>query len=235
MRKTDILRQLQDADTRIDSARTAISILESQLGIRDALAAREAEIEQARGELRVLEGQQRDLELQAEDRRAKIATDEGKLYGGKVTSPKELTSLTEEVAQDRRQLSGIEDRLLVILEQVEEITGRITQLEAVHQRELATWRTEQGSATEKLQVAQATLEATEGQRARIASQVPPADLVQYETIRRQKNGTAVAIVQQRTCQSCRVGLTPNQEQRARIGAEIVTCNSCGRILFVALN
>ena len=78
------------------------------------------------------------------------------------------------------------------------------------------------------------LAALETKRVKAAAQVPPADLVTYETIRRQKGGTAVAIVQQRTCQSCRVGLTPSQEQRARIGNDPVLCHSCGRILYVPL-
>jgi len=108
MRKTDILRQLQDADSRIDATRTTIETLEGQLGQRDALVAREAEIEGLRKELHAIEAQQRDLDLQADDRRTKIAADEGKLYGGKVTNSKELESLQQEVSQDKRQLSAID-------------------------------------------------------------------------------------------------------------------------------
>ncbi len=88
----------------------------------------------------------------------------------------------------------------------------------------------------KAQISDTTtaLQRLTGERARVATLVSPQDQATYESLRRQKGGTAVAVVSQRTCQACRVGLTPSQEQRARLGAEIVTCNSCGRILYVPL-
>ncbi len=235
MRKIDLFRQLQEADSRIDSTRAEIERLQSQLGGRSALAAQEAELAQLRAELHTLEGQQKDLELQAEDRRTKIAADEGKLYSGRVTNPKELQSLSDEVAQDRRQLGTVEDQLLAILERSEELSSRVAQADSAHKKEKSAWDTEQASMRSKLDEAQGGLSSMEAKRTQAASQFPPADLVTYETLRRQKGGTAVANVHQRTCQACRVGLTPSQEQRARIGAEPVLCHSCGRILFVALS
>jgi uncharacterized protein len=234
MRKVDTLRQLQDADSRIDATRTAISALEAQIGERSALAAREVEIETVQKELHALESEQRDLELQADERRSKIKKDEDKLYGGRVTNSKELQSLQEEVAQDKRQLGTVEDKLLAILERTEELGSRLAELKSAHEREVAAWNTEQASAIDKLQRAQAQQASAEGERTKIAGQLAAADLSTYETIRRQKGGMAVAQVQQRTCQACRVSLTPNQEQRSRIGQEIQLCHSCGRILFVAL-
>jgi uncharacterized protein len=235
MRKVDTLRQLQDADSRIDATRAAISTLEGQIGEKSALEAREAEIQALQKELHALEADQRDLELQADERRTKIKKDEDKLYGGKVTNPKELDSLQHEVAQDKRQLGAVEDKLLEILERTEELGGHLKELRAAHERALAAWTAEQSSAVDKLQQAQVQQAAAEAKRKEVASQLPASDLSTYETIRRQKGGVAVAAVQQRTCQSCRVGLTPNQEQRARIGQEIQLCHSCGRILFVALS
>jgi predicted nucleic acid-binding Zn-ribbon protein len=178
--------------------------------------------------------QQRDLEMDADGKRSKIAADEGKLYGGRVSNPKELQSLTEEVAQDKRQLSTVEDKLLEILEQVEELSGQLAASESALAAELKTWNETQESARQKLVEAQAALSTLEGRRKDTAAQIAGSDISTYETIRRQKGGMAVAPVQQRTCQACRVGLTANQEQRARIGAEIILCHSCGRILFVPL-
>ncbi|HZT08982.1 MAG TPA: C4-type zinc ribbon domain-containing protein [Chloroflexota bacterium] len=235
MRKIDLLRQLQDLDSRLEATRTAIAQLGHQIGDRSALAGREAERARLRDAVRDAEAQQRDLELQAEDRRVKIASDEAKLYGGRVTNPKELQSLSDEVAQDRRQLSAVEDQLLLLLERIDELTTKLAEEDSAYERELAAWNASQQSARDALDTAQSNLGALEQQRTSAASQVAPADLTTYETIRRQKGGTAVAQVQQRTCQACRVALTPSQEQRARIGNDLVLCNSCGRILFVPLS
>jgi hypothetical protein len=235
MRTIDSLRQLQDLDTRTDTARATITQLTTQIGDRQALDQHEREVAGVRNELQALDTQQRDLELQADERRGKIRSDEGKLYGGRVTSPKELTSLTEEVAQDKRQLSGIEDRILEVLEQIEEVKEQLAGLEVSLARESRAWSANQDTARARLADAQSGLAGAETQRNTLVATLPAQIRSTYETLRRQKGGLAVAPVHQRTCQACRVGLTPAQEQRARIGNEIVTCNSCGRILYVPIS
>lgn len=234
MRKVDLLHQLQDVDSRLDSARALITRLSAEIGNRVALTAREAELAAAQKELRELEARQRDLELQAEDRRAKIAADEGKLYSGRVTNPKELGSLSDEVAQDKRQLNAVEDKLLDVIERVEETTARARSLEASLAAETREWTAAQDLARSRIAEAERTIDTLNAQKASAASKLSPSDISTYETLRRQKNGLAVAQVQQRTCQACRVSLTPVLEQRARIGTDLIPCHSCGRILFVAL-
>lgn len=235
MRKIDLLRQLQDTDLRIESSRATVPRLKAEIGDRRGLEAREAEIRQVRSEAHALQAEQRDLELHAEARGNKIAADERKLYGGRVTNPKELASLQDQVAQDRRQLSTVEDKLLEILERADVVARRLANLERALAQESAVWEVAQQTARTRQRETEAALVGLEAQRTQMASQAGPQEVSTYETLRGQKGGTAVALVQQRTCQSCRVGLTPAQEQRARIGADLVTCHSCGRLLFVPLS
>jgi len=234
MRKVDALRQLQEIDARIDSSRTVLAQLGGEIGDRRALDEREAEVAPAHAALHPLQAQQRDLELQAEDRRTKIASDEAKLYGGRVTNPKELQSLTEEVAQDRRQLDNVEYKLLEILERSDEAAARIASLEAALGQATQQWNSRQEAARTKHQETESLLQTLEQRRSAAWDEIDPESRSTYTTLRRQKGGTAVATVHQRTCQSCRVSLTPAQEQRARIGTDLVTCHSCGRVLYVPL-
>ena len=235
MRKIDLLRQLQDADSRIDSARTLIARLSSNLGNRQILDEKQAEAASAHQELRGLEAQQRDLELQADDRRAKISADEGKLYSGRVTNPKELASLADEVTQDKRQLSSVEDKLIDIMDRLEETSRRSSGLDGALAAATQAWSQEQDAARAKINESERAIATLEALRISTTSKLIASDVSAYETLRRQKNGLAVAQVHQRTCQACRVTLTPVLEQRARIGAELVLCHSCGRLLFVALS
>jgi predicted nucleic acid-binding Zn-ribbon protein len=234
VRKVDVLWQLQEIDRQLDAARAAQARLKSELGERSALTKLEAELKGMQDHRRELETQQRDLELLADERRGKIEADEGKLYGGRITNPKELSSLQDEVAQDKRQLGTVEDKLLEIMEQIEESIAQIAELEARLRRESEAWEVLQGRSRTQLSEAEAALTRLAGERSTVTTQLAPTEQSTYETLRRQKGGMAVAQVHQRTCQACRVGLTPSQEQRARQGHEIVTCNSCGRILFVPL-
>jgi len=234
VRKVDLLHQIQDVDSRLDAARTAVAQLQAEIGERSAIARREAELAVVQRQLHGLQGQQRDLDLQADEKRAKIKVDEAKLYGGRVTSPKELQSLTDEVAQDRRQLSSIEDQLLELYDRLDELTKQASALEATLARETAAWKARQQELTSRLAENESALVALQTRRESSVATLDPAARSTYESLRRQKGGVAVATVHQRTCQACRVGLTASQEQRARIGNELATCNSCGRILFVAL-
>jgi uncharacterized protein len=234
LRKVDLLHQLQDADSRIDSARAAVARLEAELADAGTLAQRAADVTQVKDELHRLETQQRDLELKAETHRSKIASDEGKLYGGRITNPKELESLQSEVAQDRRQLSSVEDQILELLDLSEEKTRQLNDLESLLAQETQSHRARHEAARSQLQQTQDALQSLTAQREATFGQIDGSTRPTYEALRRQKGGLAVATVQQRTCQACRVALTPAQEQRARIGNDIVTCNSCGRILFVPL-
>jgi predicted nucleic acid-binding Zn-ribbon protein len=234
LRKIDVLHQLQDYDSRIDGARAAVARLETEIADPGTIAQLAADVERTKGELHQLETQQRDLELQADTHRGKIASDEGKLYGGRISNPKELSSLQDEVAQDRRQLSTIEDRILELLDRIDEKTRQLNEMESVLARETQSLTARHDGARSQLQQTQGALQTLTTQRDSVYAQVDAALRPTYETLRRQKGGLAVATVQQRTCQACRVSLTPAQEQRARIGNEIVMCHSCGRILFVPL-
>ena len=234
MRKIDLLHQLQEIDSQADAIRPQIASLEHDIGNRQALDARAREIEVTRAEVRAIEAQQRDLELQAEAHRAKIAADEGKLYGGRVSNPKELASLADEVAQDKHQLSTVEDKLLAILDQLDEVASRLAASERSAAREQQEWEASQAQMRLRLGTARESIAALDSRRATAAAAVDPASRSTYETLRRQKGGLAIATVRQRTCLGCRVTLTASQEQRARIGNELITCHSCGRIHFVPL-
>jgi len=234
MRKIDLLLKLQETDAEADAARTVMERLAAELGDRSALSVREAELSAVRAELHRQEAEQRDLELQADERRNKIAADEGKLYGGRVTNPKELASLQEEVQQDKRQLSSVEDRLLEVLDQVETSTARVAELERTLAQETQAWEAAQKSAASQVEESQGKVNRLDAERQTILAQMAAPDQATYSSLRRSK-GAAVARVHQRTCQACRVSLTPALEQRARIGNDLVACHSCGRLLYVPLN
>lgn len=234
MRTVDLLKQLQDIDTQTEAAEGMLPRLQREIGDRGPLADREAELGRAQRELRALETQQRDLELDADRLRAKIAADEAKLYGGRVTNPRELTSLSDEVAQDRRQLSPVEDRLLDVFDRTDRVSARITELKTALVRETEVWSARQEVARAQQRESEAAVASLQDQRTALLEQVDPRARATYESLRHHKGGLAVAQVNQRTCQACRVALTPAQEQRARMGADLVTCHSCGRILYVRL-
>lgn len=235
MRTIDLLHELQDVDTQLEGARVSLAQIRLQLGERSVLDVLGRELTTAREELHRIDAAQRDLELEADSLRTKIADEEKRLYGGRITNPKELGSLSEEIAQEKRRLNGIEDKILALLEDGEAVGATVAKLEATLAQQTESWNVSQGQARRRVQDLEGNLEAYSARREALAAQVDHTARALYDNLRRQKGGVAIAQVLQRTCQACRVGLTPALEQRARIGTDLVPCHSCGRILYIPIS
>lgn len=230
MKPSELLLDLQQIDTESDVNDTRIANIRHDLNDRAEITAIESELAVANHTLSGIESDQKDLELQVEQLRTKLQTEEGKLYGGKVSNSKELTDLTHEVDQTKRQIAQRDERLMEIMEHAEaarstrdELSGALTQTVAARQlsdRELKT----EGRA---LVARQAELkEQREAQRALVT----PQQLAQYDRLRVTKGGVAAVRIIQRICQGCRVTLPTTEEHRARMSETLVMCSSCGRIV-----
>ena len=230
MRKIEVLRDLQAVDTARDQAQTRLAQIRHQWGRREQLDAALAVEQEAAAKLRHWETEQQDLELEIGKMRTKLKADTDKLYSGR-GSPRELQDLSHEVDQDNRLVSDREDHLLAVFDEVDaaqksaqEATARRDEIEAAYKREQE--RLAAGRREVEAEIARLT-----AQREQIAAQGDAVSLRQYESLRRSKGGQAVVAVQQRTCQGCRITLPSSEEQKARTSDDLVTCNSCGRILY----
>jgi hypothetical protein len=65
----------------------------------------------------------------------------------------------------------------------------------------------------------------------ILSHIDPAHLQLYERLRQQKQGNAVAKIEQGRCQGCKITIPVSELSQARAG-ELVQCGSCSRVLCV---
>jgi len=226
------LYELQEVDLEIDAKREALSLVESRLGESEALA--EARISLARDEEHLAELQrgQRLGEWEVEDLHAKTALLEGKLYGGSVKSPKELASLQEQVGNLNRRRMAQEDKVLDIMTEVEALQKSLTTRTGEVERIEESWREEQASLSREGAQLSDALATLDRKRKDTISRIDEASLELYQSLRKKRQGRAVAKVEQGMCQGCRIVLPMNELQRARIGQELVQCSSCERILYV---
>jgi predicted nucleic acid-binding Zn-ribbon protein len=234
MRKVELLHDLQVVDSALDQARARLARIAQQWGRREAVEAAAAARDAAQRELRRRQAEQRDLELEIEKLRGKIKADTDKLYSGRVTNPRELADLAREVEQEQRRLSDREDRLLLLFDEVEAAQAAAQQAAAAYAETEAAWQREQAELATARRELEAEIARLTARREAIVAQVDTASLRLYENLRRTRGGLAVVPVQQRTCQGCRITLPSGEEQRARTSPDLVTCGSCGRILYVAV-
>ena len=90
---------------------------------------------------------------------------------------------------------------------------------------------EKGVARERTAADETAAAALRKERAELAGSVAPAVRQLYERIRKGRRGVAVAEAVDGRCSACNLTLRPQLSQDLKRGEEIVSCESCQRILY----
>ena len=231
------LLELQRHDSAVDRLRARrgslpedarLAELASGLAAVDQLAA------ERRGSLATLQRDQTRLEDEIDMLTRKARSEEDRAASGKVTSPKELTAIQEEVASLKRRQVALEDDLLERMEQRETLEAELVELDG--RRETIT--AEQGEVTRARDAILVEIDqdlATEEAAAdAVAPRVGGELRALYEQIRRRQGGVGVAALVSDTCQGCRVSISPVELAAIRKlpPEEVKRCENCRRILVV---
>ncbi len=229
MAVTKQLYDLELLDSEIEREEKAFADNTAKIGDRRLLDAAALQLDGLKKDLAELKTQHRLAEAEVDDLLAKINADETKLYSGKVTSPKELTSLQQEINLEKARGDELENKALAIIDRVEAAETKVNRGIASFEKIEADWNADQQRMKAENEQLTASLGQLRRQRADLVAQLDGETLQLYERIRQQKR-PAVSRVEQGICQSCRVAPSGSALQRARSG-QPVQCH-CGRILYV---
>lgn len=226
------LFRLQQIDTILDKGQIRILEIDKQLADDLEIRLSQGKLERAQRNKYEAEKNLRLAEENVKEQRIKIERSQAALYGGKVINPKELQDLQHESEALKRFLVTLEDQQLEAMLALDEAES---QFSAAEKTQADT--EDQVAAQKKLLAAEKSelihdLEVNEAEREAAASNIDDYDLRQYEKLRKQKNGIAVARVVDKTCAACGSTLTATTFSSAKVPTKITRCNSCGRILYV---
>lgn len=225
------LFQIQQMDTRIAEVEKAVVRLRGDDGHLARYAAFEAECQELEGAQKRQKKELRELELEDATLRDRAKALSAKLYGGRITNPKELQTFEEELQHVKARIDAVEEDILTRMEAVEsgdtDLADRCAQLETARkQRDLR-----QGDLDAEGRRLVTELKGLREQRGKLAAEADPTTLKRYDDLRIKKNGLAVVRIVQSACDGCRMHLTDMKVQQAR-SETVTTCGTCGRILFV---
>ncbi len=233
MNKAKQLYELQEVDLEIQLRTEALAQVKSQLGKDDDLVAARSACDAVKKRLADLEHQQKTEEWELSELGAKIAVVEKKLFGGSVKNPKELMAFQQDLEILKTQRSEREDKLLILMMDVESSQQDASLKKSDFEKIDREWRENQQKLLQQQTELETELAALEQKRNLVAGQIDSDSLGLYEEVRRVKQGQAVAKVMQGRCQGCRISLPVSDQQRARMGQELVRCSNCGRILYLS--
>ena len=224
---------LQNLDTTIRK------LEKSQQATPERRAEIEKEFDQRAFEIRALETRRDEakhtrarLENEVVEQRGRVERAERNLMSSK--KPDEYTAAIREADAARKQISALETQILEQMEQLEqadaslkERADEIASLKTDREARLKAFDEETSTIAERLVTARK-------EREEVFANLPKAMSALYSRIgARIRDGVAVAEARNRSCSACFMSLRPQVMAEVRRGEEIITCDNCGRILFVA--
>ena len=228
----ELLVRLQAVDRDWDEKERLYRSVKQQLSGRSDLARRRSAQSRLSGELSVTNSKLRDGELQLESLQERAKKVEAELYGGRVRSPKELDNLRKEGEHLRRRISQLEDRVLLGLTRADELEEAARKGEEELRGFEVRWNQEQQSLAEQYEALRTSLVEIRERREELRSQLGRGELGLYDELRTRKAGMALSPMRDRICQTCRVTVPTHKAQMVESRGAIVTCEGCGRILYL---
>jgi predicted nucleic acid-binding Zn-ribbon protein len=235
MSRWEPLLLVQQHDTHADQLEHRAQHLpqRAQLAVHEAAVAdldrRLGDVDGRRGEL--TRSQQRfEDEIASLNERSNQA--EKRLYSGSVGNPRELQALQDDVASIRRRISQVEDDELEVMELLEPVEANRSELLAERERLEDEGMKLRASLAEVESEIESELATVRAERAEAASVVDDEQWAQYDRLRAQLGGVAIARLVGATCQGCHLALPAAEVDRIRHLSpdEAVNCEECGRLL-----
>ena len=231
MNRSHLLYRLQTIDLEIGHGNRRLEEVEAGLGESEELRQAQRALQKAEDKLNHWRTTLRDLELETKSLTAKITSVEERLYSGRVTNPKELANLQNEVSYLKRRRGELEDRQIEAMVEVEEHEAEVDSKKASLAQIEAEWSHTQKRLTGERSELKERLAHLTKERVNLERTIGAEDLALYGELCSRKGGQAVALLKGGVCQTCRVTLPTSQVQQARSGDSLSFCSSCQRILY----
>jgi hypothetical protein len=218
-------RQLTVLERRLTLIPTRVKELDDDVGkLRAMLAAERAKCDDSREFQRNQEEQLREEEEMLRNSRAKL---------GQVKNPRELNAIQREIDATRRMSSARSEEIEKIKGGVAEAEARIAALS----NSFESFQAQAAAEKERLLAQQHKLESRLGKlrsgRSDLTQQIDRELLRTYDRIRGRVGGIAFVAAVEGQCAACKMHVPHQVYVALRKGQEVLTCESCGRLLYWA--
>ena len=225
------LFQLQEIDTAIDLANRRIKEIEKILADENPIKQAKELVEKLEANLNAQKTIFNSIDNDIQSKKIKKAQSESSLYGGTISNSKELQDLQKEIASLSAYIAKSEDELMAKYDELENAEKVLAEAKENLHTKLSEFESQKSLLNGEKNNLAHSIQNLHGKRESVIAPIETAILGNYETLRRSKNGVAVARLQDDSCSSCGASLTANQCQQARSQVKLFNCPSCGRFLY----
>jgi predicted nucleic acid-binding Zn-ribbon protein len=221
---------LQDRDRKIHRAQQELAqIAPERESLRNLTTTTQTQLEAAKTRVKHIEFERKQRDLEVEAKKSQIE----KYANQQLQTRKneEYKALAHEIEMAKEAIFKIEDAEIVLMEQAEAAQKEVVRAtaEANEAKKLAdTQIAELGQREENFKKELAELQQG---RAELASAVDESARNRYDRILKSKGDNAVVGIEHGVCGGCHMKLQQQLIVSCQAQKEIVTCSSCGRILY----
>jgi len=223
------LTELEKIDREASRLTEEVAGLPKRVAAIEAkLAEHKAAVEKAKARIKGNEATRRQMEADIKGFQEKIA--KYRSQSSSVKTNDEYRALMHEVEFAEKQISGCEDKILELMIGLENEEKALKVAEAELKTESADVEKEKTEARIRTAEDEKLLAGLKEKRDAIRSTVNDSALAHYDRVMRQRK-SALAEARDQKCMACFVMVRPQTWQEIRTNEQIITCNSCGRILY----
>jgi predicted nucleic acid-binding Zn-ribbon protein len=173
--------------------------------------------------------EQKDVELQLAQKQESLKKYQQQMLT--IKTNREYDALVTEIDKVKEGIRELENRELELMELIErtekELEGmddKVAEIKKTNQEQLS-------SLQDKIDSVGGLIQSRVAERERMLQQINKRIVTIYERVRKGKGGDVVVPVRKRACGACFKALPPQKIQEIKLGREIITCDSCGRLLI----
>ena len=173
--------------------------------------------------------EQKDVEITLKEKQEKLKALQARMMA--IKTNKEYDALVSEIDKIKSDIDTLENRAMELMENIETwekksdgVNGQASKVRKMNEEQLASLQEQIDSVGSKIKI-------KEEERQELVGKINRRAISVYERIRRGKGGAAVVAVKKRACGACFKALPPQRIQEIKLGEQIITCDSCGRMLI----
>jgi predicted nucleic acid-binding Zn-ribbon protein len=223
---------LQDRDQKIRQIRTEIETVPLRRSSLEAqLAASRASVEGLKRRARQLEIDRKKLELDVGTRTETISRLKTQQY--QTRKNEEFRAIGHEIERYENEIRKIEDDELELMVLADKVKADLAEEEKKATAAQNSIARQTADLEEKSNALESQLQGLGKERSELAGKIDEDLLGRFERLFKSKGDAAVVAIEHGVCTGCHMKVTTATAAQVKAGKEIVSCENCGRILYLS--
>jgi len=225
-----LLKQVQVKDKEIFDLTQMLSEFPAEIQeLEESFEAEKAKWKSLSEEAKQLQVKQKDLETELGSQEGQVTKYDAQLT--QVKTNKEYSALQLEINSLKAGISMVEEKIIGIMDQVEQKKAEAKVEEVRLKKEEAALAERKQEVEKRRKEALDRINALSSERKEILTHVDKKVAGNYEAILKKRDGLALAPMTDESCGVCQMAIRPQVQNDVRLARQMVTCENCGRILY----